>query len=60
VPVFEEEYVDHHCQGSFVEVYTVAGKYALIFALIILHIVVTRKAILWFKPQWGPRKKIEF
>ena len=58
IPIYEEEFISHHCEGSFFEVYYLFGKYLLTIVLFILHVMLIRKAILWFKPGWGSRKKI--
>jgi len=61
IPVYEEEYIRHHCRGSFIEAYLLFGKVFLIAIAIVGHVYLSRKAILFFKPEWGRRKRrVEF
>ena len=62
VAIFEEEYVRHHCSGDFLGVYLEFGKYVLLVLMFVGHVVVTRKALLYFKPEWGGKRKrvVEF
>ena len=61
IEVFEEEYIRHHCKGSFIEAYIQFGKLFLIVVAMVGHVYVTSKAILFFKPEWGKsRREVQF